>query len=472
MRLLFALLVSTYLIADAFATLNPYRRFKEFSDNGDVGEALFLTPYIKAGKFNDAKRLASVEGDQFLGVVSYSGYLTVEPKYNSNLFFWFFPAAQDAENEPVVLWLQGGPGASSLFGLFEENGPFVVNEDLNLTHRQYSWHTNHNLLYIDNPAGTGFSFTDSDDGYAKNEFDVRNNLYEAMSQFFQLFSELRHNKFYVFGESYGGKYVPALSMAIHMRNANTTDDKKINLKGLAMGNGLSDPIHQLKYGDYLYQLGLIDWNGLSLFHQYEKKGKELIEKRDFAGAFDIFDQLIDMDQFKAGSLFKNLTGLDSYFNYVSQAGDTDYMGKFLQSSSTRKALHVGNYTFHDLEGENKVEEHMKNDVMDSVAPWVAELLNHYRVMIYNGQLDVIVAYPLTSNYLQHLKFKEHEQYLKEIRRIWRVGNDVAGYVKEVGNIVDVLVRNAGHMAPADQPKWCYDMLMRFTHGKGFAKAFN
>jgi len=72
-----------------------------------------------AGIYIDAGCVAVVEEE-----VSYAGYLTVNKKYNSNLFFWFFPAKLDQVKAPVVLWLQGGPGASSLFGLFQENGPF------------------------------------------------------------------------------------------------------------------------------------------------------------------------------------------------------------------------------------------------------------------------------------------------------------------------------------------------------------
>jgi vitellogenic carboxypeptidase-like protein len=95
---------------------------------------------------------------------------------------------------------------------------------------------NHNVIYIDNPVGTGFSFTDKEEGYAKNEIDVGNNLYEALIQFFTLFPDLQKNKFFVTGESYAGKYVPAVSHAIHKRNGNAKI--KINLKGLAIGNFL------------------------------------------------------------------------------------------------------------------------------------------------------------------------------------------------------------------------------------------
>lgn len=156
---------------------------------------------------------------------------------------------------------------------------------------------------------------------------------------------------------------------------------------MAIGNGLSDPIHQFNYGDYLYQLGLIDSNGHEAFVQYQNQGLDCIKNRDFECAFEVFDKLLNMDQYPQGSLFKNLTGFNVYFNYLkTNDDDSPAMGDFLQKAETRRAIHVGNNSFHDLGGENKVEEHLKLDVMDSVADWIAELLSHYPILVYNGQL--------------------------------------------------------------------------------------
>lgn len=200
----------------------------------------------------------------------------------------------------------------------------------------------------------------------------------------------------------------------------------------------------MDYGDYLYQLGLIDSNGRDVFLEYQKKGIDCIVNKDFNCAFEVFDQLINMDELPEGSLFKNLTGFNIYFNYLKTSDDAAApLGDFLQKSETRRAIHVGNNSFHDLDGENKVEEHLKLDVMDSVADWVAELLSHYPVLVYNGQLDIIVAYPLTENYLKSLNFDGADQYKTAKRYIWRVDNDVAGYAKHAGNLTEVLVRNAG-----------------------------
>ena len=133
----------------------------------DPGQPLFLTPLIESGNVTGAQleaRNKPLHGD----TVSYSGFLTVNKALGSNMFFWFFPAERRANEAPVVLWLQGGPGASSMYGLFSENGPYVC-VDGKVSPRKYSWSRQYNLLYIDNPVGAGYSFTERDEGYARNE---------------------------------------------------------------------------------------------------------------------------------------------------------------------------------------------------------------------------------------------------------------------------------------------------------------
>lgn len=271
--------------------------------------------------------------------------------------------------------------------------------------------------------------------------------------------------FYVSGESYAGKYVPTISYFIHKNNEKS--DFKINLKGLAIGNGLSDPLNQLVYGDYLYQLGLIDFNGQKVFHEYEKRGIEFIKNKNWEGAFEIFDSLLNGDFNGHKSIFKNLSGFDNYFNFlvdVDKSPAEDYFSKFIQNTEIRKAIHVGNLTFHT---DQNVENNLKNDVMQSVTDKLSVLTSHYRVLIYNGQLDIIVAYPLTVNYLKNLNFGSSQEYMTARRHLWQVDNELAGYVKTAGNLTEVLVRNAGHMVPSNQPKWALDLITRFTRNKPF-----
>ena len=147
----------------------------------------------------------------------------------------------------------------------------------------------------------------------------------------------------------------------------------------------------------------------------------------------------------------------------------NYYDRFVQMPEVRRSMHVGNMTWND---GKKVEQHLLNDVMDSVKPWIEELLNfkEYRIMIYNGLMDVIIAWPLTENFITSMKgWKDRNDFINQERTKWRAGagGQLAGYAKQVGNFTQVLIRNAGHMVPYDQPKAAFDMINRFTAGKKF-----
>ena len=159
---------------------------------------------------------------------------------------------------PVVIWLQGGPGSSSLFGLFEIHGPISAVFPGNATSghttavlNPNSWNRKANMIYIDNPVGAGFSFADPE-GLPSTQSDVADNLYEFLVQFYTLFPNYRGNQFYAFGESYGGKYVPTIGRRIH--EMNKVSDFKINLRGLGIGNGWIAPEDSSLYADFLYQV--------------------------------------------------------------------------------------------------------------------------------------------------------------------------------------------------------------------------
>lgn len=429
----------------------------------DAGEPLFLTPLLEAGKVKEARSLSRVSLGHRHGH-SFSGFLTVNKEYNSNLFFWFFPARSQPSTAPLLVWLQGGPGGSSLFGLFGENGPFTVDEDLHLVPRKYAWTNNHNVIYIDNPVGTGYSFTDDDAGYARNETDVGRDLYSAVLQFLTLFPELRPNPFYVTGESYAGKYVPALAYTIHTENP--TADLKVNLKGVAIGDGLCDPVSMTNYGDFLYNIGLIDAKDQAYFQRQSELAVQYIEQQRWLEAFEVFDALLNGDRTGVPSYFQNVTGLTNYYNFLAdgEPAELNYWSEYVTRAGERRAIHVGNSTFHD---GAKVEEFLEEDIMQSVKPWIEELLENYNVMIYNGQLDIIIAYTLTEQFLKSLNWTHAAEYLDSPRYVWRVGGRVAGYVREVPGFVEVLVRGAGHMVPYDQPQAAWDMISRFTNAKAF-----
>jgi len=429
--------------------------------------ALFLTPYIERGDCAAAQILARIY-DPYLvlnGISSYSGYLTVNKAYNSNLFFWFYKAKKSPATAPVVLWLQGGPGASSLYGMLMENGPFAVNSKGFAEPRKFSWQENYNMLYIDSPVGAGFSFTDNAAGYATNQVDVGNNLFSAVRQFFQLFSEYKNNGFYITGESYAGKYIPALGHAIYSKRQSADPWDRINLKGLAIGNGVTDPVHQILFGEYFYELGFIDSNALATFNQYQDIALQLIAAKNFTGALKYTFSLINTPN----CLFNQLTGFTSPYNYLRLDGYSpaiEQAGNFILTSGIRNYLHVGDKPWIPFADTNLVLGYLQGDILDSVAPWVQELIDNYRVFIYNGQLDLLVSPMLTHNYLSYLTFNGYTDYKTAKRNFWTVNNQIAGYYKKAGGLTEITVRNAGHMVPYDQPECALDLINKLT-GPGF-----
>ncbi|XP_026804092.1 venom serine carboxypeptidase-like [Rhopalosiphum maidis] len=452
-----------------------------YSATSDEGEgALLLTPLIRNGRIDEARAACNVTSLEPT-IESYSGYLTVDETYGSNMFFWFFPAANGNADAPVLLWLQGGPGASSMFGVFNLHGPFSVQyqcDDVKLKLRDHAWTTTHSVLYVDNPVGTGFSYTADDSGYSTDQTAVARNLYAALVQFFELFPEYRNNDFYVTGESFAGHYVPAISYTIHQNNLGAK--VKINLKGLAIGNGLVDPINQLFFGEYLHQHGLIDENGKRKFEQFENAVRAQILADDYKGAFRIYDEMLNGIFYQYPTLFQNLTGMHYYYNMLldQKPPSLDDWMKFVENPSVKAALHVGS---RPLNNNLVVYQHLLGNVLQSVAPWLGSLLDagRYRVLLYSGQLDIKLHHRGNMRMAQSLEWTGAERFRNTTERtVWRVreqkngcegGNKttVAGYATTSGPLTVLLVRDAGHMVPADQPVWALDLIDRFTAGKTF-----
>ena len=168
MKVICFLLFSFAALSNSYLPLQPEpkRTFPRAREE-DVGVPLFLTDFIESGDIETGREMARVDSTLLVGIdediESYSGFFTVDKPNNGNMFFWFFPAEEDPENAPVVIWLQGGPGSSSMFGLLKIHGPIIttVDKNNNLTgveRNPYTWQRKHNMIYIDNPVGAGNFF--------------------------------------------------------------------------------------------------------------------------------------------------------------------------------------------------------------------------------------------------------------------------------------------------------------------------
>lgn len=384
-------------------------------------EPLILTPLIEEGCLCEARRLSKVTPN-ILGTLSYSGYFTVNKTCENHLFFWFFLAEKNWTEAPVVLWLQGGPGAPSLYGLFEENGPFVL-VDGEPQRRPSAWNKKHNLIYIDQPVNTGFSFSGKK-CYTSSSRQCGLEIYSALVQFFTMFSELVDNRFYIMGESYAGHYVPQVGKAIH--EFNPFADTKINLSGMMVWSPYIDYIRNVNSSYYLYNLGLID------LHE-KKELDERLEKYVNAMKVEPFrppnpdENVIDLWR----TLLKNISFYD-YYSLQNQYNRSRFAPYVIQPK-LRTCLHVGNVSL-GLDEDRKIFKAMNLDYYSSMSHLYEELLEHYTVVTSVGQLDLACGYPTVMNILDSLEWSGAEAYRNATRQRWYVDGQLVGFHKCAGNV--------------------------------------
>ncbi|OCK73133.1 putative carboxypeptidase S1 [Lepidopterella palustris CBS 459.81] len=180
------------------------------------------------------------------GVNQYSGYLSVGT--NMNMWFWFFEARSNPTTAPLAAWFNGGPGCSSMIGLFQENGPcHFVNGASTPSLNPYSWNTYANMIYIDQPIGVGFSYgTDS----VTSTVTAAPYVWKLLQAFYAQFPQYENRDFGLFTESYGGHYGPEFAHYFQQQNAaidaGTVTGQKIPIVALGINNGWFDPAIQEK----------------------------------------------------------------------------------------------------------------------------------------------------------------------------------------------------------------------------------
>ncbi|XP_014368489.2 venom serine carboxypeptidase-like [Papilio machaon] len=433
---------------------------KEANNETEHLEPLILTPFIEQGRIDEAKNASLVNPEMFLGFTSYSGYLTVNKTYNSNMFFWFFPIVDKPIGEsPWIIWLQGGPGASSMTGLFEEIGPLKMGAKLQLERNPYTWLQNHSLVFFDNPVGTGFSFTDDKRGYVRDMPTYSRQLYTAFHQFVQMFPELKEAPLYIAGESYAGKYVPALGLEIH--NRIHLPEHRVNLKGLMIGNAYVDPAVIPRTVRPFYNFGLIEQEQVEMLRPLSNAVAEQVAAKNGALAKNKWINLI--------SLLLMLSHQSHAYNFLHNDLGVGRYVKFLNQTDIQKAIHVRRTNFNFV--NMTVNFHLASDFLSSSKPHFETLLEHYRVLAYCGQLDLMMPCVTTSENYRTWKWNEKEKFLNATRLPYLYLHKRAGYHKTGGGLTEVVFMGAGHMVPMDVPAPARDLITRWTHNKELSASF-
>ncbi len=299
-----------------------------------------------------------------------------------DIFFWLFNSRSSPEIDPLVFWLTGGPGCSSELAIFYENGPYTINEDLTLKKNQFSWNNKANLIFIDQPVGTGFSKAKDPTHFARNEKMVAENFYRFLIKFYAKFPQFKSRSLYITGESYAGHYIPAISDFI-IKNP----DEDIKLKGVAIGNGWVDPYEQYPaYAEFSKENNLI-----SSLHFYALKAAMKVCQ----GLLNIGVWPIAFYECQLSSTSVLGIPLAPRFNVYDirrkcdnppLCYDFSLMDKFVAREDVRKELGVGNRKWTSC--NMIVHTFMLGDWVSNLQSNVVNLLNNnVKVLVYSGDKD-------------------------------------------------------------------------------------
>lgn len=261
-------------------------------DTGDMRTARTANTDIPPGEhafLNEKTRQFFVDGHKLPLVNfdvgdSYAGLMPIskDKKETRKLFFWFFPSEdKNVKNDEITVWFNGGPGCSSLSGLVSENGPFLWQDGTFAPVKNpYSWHRLTNMLWIEQPVGTGFS---QGEPSATSEYDVAAQFRGFWKNFVDAF-ELKGARTYMTGESYAGMYVPYIANGFLEQN----DTQYFNLKGI----NINDPVigddtvqfdlHSAPYETYwAHLLGYQPEQVAAIQAEYEASGQAAYNRKYF-----------------------------------------------------------------------------------------------------------------------------------------------------------------------------------------------
>ncbi|XP_027932721.1 serine carboxypeptidase II-3-like [Vigna unguiculata] len=398
----------------------------------------------------------------------YSGYVTVDPEAGRALFYYFVESPYNPSTKPLVLWLNGGPGCSSLgYGAFEELGPFRINSDGKTLYRnKYAWNEVANVLFLESPAGVGFSYSNTTSDYDDaGDKSTAKDAYVFLINWLERFPQYKTHDLYITGESYAGHYVPQLAYTILLNNKFAP--QTINLKAIAVGNAWIDDVTSVKgIFDYLWTHALSSDQTHELIEKYCDFTAEndsaicanatrtaLIEKGkiDF---YNIYAPLCFDSSLKngsTGSVSNILLCIVYDFDPCS-----DYYGEaYLNRPEVQLALHAKPTNWAHCS-----DQLSWNDSPTTILPVIKYLIDSgIGLWIYSGDTDARVPVTSSRYSINTLKLPIQVPW-----RPWYSEQEVGGYVVKYEGVTFVTVRGAGHLVPSWQPERALTFITSFLYG--------
>ncbi|KAG7660645.1 KEX1 [[Candida] subhashii] len=397
----------------------------------------------------------------------FAGQLQLHPENHSSYFFWKFsdPYRIPENKKRTIFWLNGGPGCSSMDGALMEVGPLRVEKGGKLGYNNGSWHRAADIVFIDQPVGTGFSFADK---LISELNQVSDYMLVFLKKYFEIFPEELDNDIYFAGESYAGQYIPYIANGILDHNEKS-GEKPYNLKGVMIGNGWISPNEQsLSYFPFFYNHGLIKTNNPhwgSILNQVEEC-QRLVDEADAHWN----DNTVDPAEVNFGPCDAILNKLlqstgdgqcINMYDYLLRDSfpscgmnwppDLKDVTPYLRDRDVVNALNLEHIeTWKECSGSVSNAFTAKNSF--PAVHLLPRLTENIQVVLFNGDRDIICNTMGTLSFLKKLEWGGSKGFTDEETNInWIYDNEDVGYIKTERNMTFINVYNASHMVPFDVP---------------------
>ncbi|URE43242.1 serine carboxypeptidase-like [Musa troglodytarum] len=415
------------------------------------------------------------------------GYVQVRPK--AHLFWWLYRSPQRIDTGsspwPTLLWLQGGPGGTGVgIGNFQEIGPL----DTNLRHRNSTWLQKADLLFVDNPVGTGYSFVEDESLFVRTDWEAATDLTTLLKKLYDEDESRQRSPLFIVAESYGGKF--AVTAGLSILKAIEAGELKLKLGGLALGNSWISPedFVAILLGPLLQDVSRLDIKDAVKSNIMAEKIRQEIKKGEYGNATNSWDELeefissssndVDFYNFlrDSGSDPISLAAVEvprrlsmkiypTYLSSKASSMSTDISS--LMNGVIKDKLKIIPKTVSWGGQAGLVFEALADDFMKPRIHEVDELLSlGISVTIYNGQVDLICASKGTESWVQKLKWEGLKTFNYMDRKpLYCDSQGMAvtkGFLKSYQNFRFYWILGAGHFVPVDQPCVSLEMIAAIT----------
>lgn len=429
-------------------------------------------------------RILELPGQPPVSFSQFSGYVPVNEDHGRALFYWLTEATSSPEKKPLVLWLNGGPGCSSVaYGASEEIGPFRISKTASSLYlNKHSWNREANILFLESPAGVGFSYTNTssdlkDSGDKRTAQDALIFLLRWMSRF----PQYKDRDFYISGESYAGHYAPQLALKI-VEYSKGASHPIINLKGIMVGNAVTDNYYDnLGTVSYWWSHSIIsDRTYKSILKSCNFSSEKSSQKCDDAVNYAMNHEFGNIDQYSiyapackastANNTVKLLRLKNSLIHRKISGYDPcteNYAEKYYNRPDVQKAMHANSTAIpYNWTACSDVLIRNWKDTEFSILPTYKKLIAAgLRIWVFSGDTDSVVPVTATRFSLNHLNLKIKTKWYP-----WYVGGQVGGWTEVYRGLTFATIRGAGHEIPLLQPQRALVLFQSFLAGKDLPRS--